>query len=89
MGESKTGDVWRFDWITLLPVGQNLFKLVSNSGTLVEQVHGTEAENVRDWGEGHFGIHVAAVQFESLREDEPDGLPSVLVFRLSYAGSRH
>ena len=31
-----------------MPLGQNLFKLVSNSGTEVEQVHGADAENVRD-----------------------------------------
>ena len=63
MGQSKTGDVYRLDWMTLVPLGQNLFKLVSNSGTEVEQVHGAGAEN--------------------------EGLPRVLVFRLSYAGSRH
>ena len=34
--------------MTLVPLGQNLFKLVSNSGTEVEQVHGADAENVRD-----------------------------------------
>ena len=48
MGQSKTGDVYRLDWMTLMPLGQNLFKLVSNSGTEVEQVHGADAENVRD-----------------------------------------
>ena len=48
MGGSKKGDVYRFDWMTLVPLGQNLFKLVSNSGTEVEQVHGADAENVRD-----------------------------------------
>ena len=48
MGQSKTGDVYRLDWMTLVPLGQNLFKLVSNSGTEVEQVHGADAENVRD-----------------------------------------
>ena len=44
MGQSKTGDVHRLDWMTLVPLGQNLFKLVSNSGTGVEQVHGAVAE---------------------------------------------
>ena len=48
MGQSKTGDVYRLDWMTLVPVGQKLFKLDSNSGTQVEQVHGADAENVRD-----------------------------------------
>ena len=48
MGQSKTGDVYRLDWMTLMPVGQSLFKLVSNSGTEVTQVHGADAENVRD-----------------------------------------
>ena len=48
MGQSKTGDVYRLDWMTLVPVGQNLFKLVSNSGTEVQQVHGADAENVRN-----------------------------------------
>ena len=48
MGQSKTGDVYRLDWMTLVPLGQNLFKLVSNSGTEVGQVHGADAENVRD-----------------------------------------
>ena len=48
MGQSKTGDVYRLDWMTLVPLGQNLFKLVSNSGTKVEQVHGADADNVRD-----------------------------------------
>ena len=48
MGQCKTGDVYRFDWMTLVSLGQNLFKLVSNSGTEVEQVLGAEAENVRD-----------------------------------------
>ena len=47
-GQSKTGDVYRLDWMTLVPLGQNLFKLVSNSGTAVEQVHGAEEKNVRD-----------------------------------------
>ena len=28
MGQSKTGDVYRLDWMTLVPLGQNLFKLV-------------------------------------------------------------
>ena len=41
MGQSKTGDVYRLDWMTLVPLGQNLFKLVSSSGTKVEQVHGS------------------------------------------------
>ena len=27
MGQSKTGDVYRLDWMTLVPLGQNLFKL--------------------------------------------------------------
>ena len=48
MGLSKTGEVYRFDWITLVSQGHNLFKLVSNSGTEVEQVHGADAKNVRD-----------------------------------------
>ena len=48
MGRAKKGDVYRFDWITLVPLGQKLIKLVSNSGTQVEQVHGADAENVRD-----------------------------------------
>lgn len=30
-----------------MPLGNNLFKLVPNSGTEVEHVHGTDAENVR------------------------------------------
>lgn len=47
MGQSKKCDVYRLDWISLVPLGNNLFKLVSNSGTEVEQVHGTDAENVR------------------------------------------
>lgn len=47
MGQAKKGDVYRLDWISLVPLGNNLFKLVSNSGTEVEQVHGTDAENVR------------------------------------------
>ena len=48
MGGSKKGDVYRFDWMTLVPLGQKLFKLVSNSGTEVQQVHGTDADTVRD-----------------------------------------
>ena len=48
MGQSKTGDVYRRGWMTLVPLGQNLFKLVFSSGTEVEQVHGADAENVRD-----------------------------------------
>ena len=48
MGQSKSGDVYRLDWMTLVPLGQNLFKLVSNSGTKVQQVHGADADNVRD-----------------------------------------
>ena len=48
MGQSKSNDVYRLDWMTLVPLGQNLFKLVSNSGTEVKQVHGADAENVRD-----------------------------------------
>ena len=48
MGQAKAGDVYRLDWITLVPVGQNLFKLVSNSGTEVQQVHGDNAKTVRD-----------------------------------------
>ena len=46
MGQSKTGDVYRLDWMPLVPLGQTLFKLVSNSGTEVEQAHGADAENV-------------------------------------------
>ena len=48
MGQPKTGDAYRLDWMTLVPLGQHLFKLVSNSGTEVEQVHGADPENVRD-----------------------------------------
>ena len=48
MGRAKKGDVYRFDWITLVPLGQGLFKLVSNSGTQVEQIHGSSADTVRD-----------------------------------------
>ena len=48
MGQSKSGNVCRLGWMTLVPIGQNLFKLVSNNGTDVEQVHGSGAENVRD-----------------------------------------
>ena len=33
MGQAKPGDVYRIDWVTLVPLGQNLFKLVSNGGT--------------------------------------------------------
>lgn len=47
MGQSKKRDVYRRDWISLVPLGNNLFKLVSNSGTEVEQVPGTDAETVR------------------------------------------
>ena len=47
MGQSKTGDVYRFDWMTHVPLGQNQFKLVSNNGTEVKQVHGTKAEIVK------------------------------------------
>ena len=47
MGQSKTGEVYRLDWITLVPQGENLFKLVSNSGTHVQKVHGADAEKVR------------------------------------------
>ena len=47
MGQAKKGDVYLLDWISLVPLGNNLFKFVSNSGTEVEQVHGTDAENVR------------------------------------------
>ena len=48
MSQSKPGDVYRLDWMTLVPMGENLFKLVSNSGTKVEKVEGTDAESVRD-----------------------------------------
>ena len=48
MGLPKTGDVYRLDWMTLVSQGQNLFKLVSNGGTEVEQVKGDDAEKVRD-----------------------------------------
>ena len=48
MGLTKKGDVYRLDWITLMPLGQNLFKLVSNCGTEVERVQGPDAEHVRD-----------------------------------------
>ena len=47
MGHSKSGDVYRLDWMTILPLGQNLFKFVSNRGTNVEQVHGADADKVR------------------------------------------
>lgn len=36
MGQTKKGVVYRLDWISLVPLGNNLFKLVSNSGTEVE-----------------------------------------------------
>ena len=48
MGLTKKGDVYRFDCITLMPLGQNLFKLVSNCGTEVERLQGADAELVRD-----------------------------------------
>ena len=47
MGQATAGDVYRIDWITLHPLGQDLFKLVSNGGTQVQQVHGTSADDVR------------------------------------------
>ena len=47
MSESKKGDVYRLDWITLVVVTKDLFKLVSNSGTKVEQLQGTDADTVR------------------------------------------
>ncbi len=47
MSHAKTGDVYRFDWITLMPLGQGRFKLISNGGTQVEQVLGTSADNIR------------------------------------------
>ena len=47
MGLSKTGEVYRFDWITLVSLGQNLFKLVSNGGTEVKELKDEEAANVR------------------------------------------
>ena len=30
MGQSKTGDVYRLDWMTLVPLGQNLFKVAAS-----------------------------------------------------------
>ena len=48
MGLSKTGEVYRFDWITLVSQGHNLFKLVSNGGTEVKELKEDEAANVRD-----------------------------------------
>ena len=47
MGEAKRGDVFRFKWMTLLPLNKHLFKLTSNSGTQVERVEGGEAEKFR------------------------------------------
>ena len=58
MGESKTGDVYRLDWMTLVPLGQNPSKLVSKSGTEVQQVHGADAENVRDAVKAQLSSHV-------------------------------
>ena len=48
MGHSKTGDVYRLDWMTLVPMGQNLFKLTSNSGTEVNKLDGAKAAQVRN-----------------------------------------
>ena len=48
MGLSKTGEVYRFDWITLVSQGHNLFKLVSNGGTEVKELKGADAAKVRD-----------------------------------------
>ena len=48
MGEAKPCDVYRLDWMTRVSQGQNLFRLVSNSGTAVQQVHGAIAEDIRD-----------------------------------------
>ena len=47
MGEYQTGDVYHLEWMTLVPVRENLFKLVSNSGPDVGDIHGANAENVR------------------------------------------
>ena len=47
MGKCKTGEVYRFVWITLVPQRPNLFKLVSNCGTQVEKLQGAEADSVR------------------------------------------
>ena len=47
MGEYQTGDVYHLEWITLVPVRENLFKLVSNSGADVGYMHGANAENIR------------------------------------------
>ena len=48
MGQAKKGDVYRLDWMTLSPVGANQFKLSSNNGTHVQEVHGAEADEVRN-----------------------------------------
>jgi hypothetical protein len=40
--------VYRIDWVTLVPLGQNLFKLVSNGGTQVKQLNGSSGDDARD-----------------------------------------
>ena len=47
MGQSKTGAVYRLDWMTPVSAGHHLFKLVSNNGTQVEQLHGPDTQIVR------------------------------------------
>ena len=47
MGLSKTGEVYRFDWITVVSQGQKFFKLVSNGGTEVKKLKGADADKVR------------------------------------------
>ena len=47
MGQAQPGDVYRFDWITLVPHGQDLFKLASNGGTFVKKITGAEADLTR------------------------------------------
>ena len=47
MGHSKPGDVYHLNWMTLVPLGQNKFKLTSNSGTEVKQIHGADADKIR------------------------------------------
>ena len=47
MGLSKTGEVYRFDWITVVSQGQKFFKLVSNGGIEVKKLKGADADKVR------------------------------------------
>ena len=69
VSQCTKGEVYRFDWMTLVIVEpKKSFKLVSNNGTKVERLTGTEADSVRDGIEEN--LTSMSPQYHMTREDK-------------------